>query len=155
MIIFMKLVIMILVFNWIMPHMIIIVIILNIHLLKITLLMWKQFIVFEFPMILPLLWMRIELLIWRVIKILCLWIMKGMLCEIVILMNPFMMLLKIIMREELVIHHALFMFQFFTFMRASLQSSCLTKKALKKITCWEATQHFYLLFLCVHMIRLL
>ena len=40
--------------------------------LNITLLMWKQFIVFESLMILPLLRMRIILLMWRVIKFLCL-----------------------------------------------------------------------------------
>ena len=72
-----ELVIMILVFNWIMPHMIIILLIL-----------------------LPLLFMRRNLLMWRVIKILCLWLMKRMLYVIVILLNSFMMLLKIIMREE-------------------------------------------------------
>ena len=54
-----------------------------------------------------------------------------------------------------VFHDALVMFQFLSFMRASLESSCLAKKALKKIDFWETTQHFYLLFLCVHMIRLL
>ena len=36
--------------------------------LNITLLMWKQFIVFEFLMILPLFRMRRILLMWRVIK---------------------------------------------------------------------------------------
>ena len=50
--------------------------------------------------LLPLLFMRINLLMWRVIKFLCLWIMKWMLYVIVILLNSFMMLLKIIMREE-------------------------------------------------------
>ena len=54
-----------------------------------------------------------------------------------------------------VLHDALFVFQFISFMRASLKSSCLAKKALKKSTCWETTQHFYLLFLSVHMIMLL
>jgi len=53
------------------------------------------------------------------------------------------------------IHDALFVFQFLTFMRASLKSSCLAKKALKKSACWETTQYLYLLFLCVHMIKLL
>ena len=37
---------------------------------------------------------------------------ERILYVIAILMNPFMMLLKIIMREELMIHDALFMFQF-------------------------------------------
>ena len=46
-------------------------------------------------------------------KILCLWIMKGMLRVMVILMNPFMLLLKIITREEIMIHDALVMFQVF------------------------------------------
>src|SRR3989337_2314109 len=91
--------------------------------LNITLLMWKQFILFEFHMILPLLLMRRNLLMWRVIKILCLWIMKRMLYVIAILMNPFMMLLKITMKEEHMIHDASVMFQFFAFMRASLKSS--------------------------------
>jgi hypothetical protein len=40
------------------------------------------------------------LLMWRVVKILCLWIMKRMLYVMDILFNSFMMLLKIIMREE-------------------------------------------------------
>ena len=40
--------------------------------LNITLLMWKQFIVFESLMILPLFRMRRILLMWRVIKFLCL-----------------------------------------------------------------------------------
>ena len=50
--------------------------------------------------LLPLLFMRRILLIWRVRKFLCLQIMKRMLYVIVILLNSFMMLLKIIMREE-------------------------------------------------------
>ena len=54
-----------------------------------------------------------------------------------------------------VLHDALFVFQFLSFMRASLKSSCLAKKALKKSACWETTQHLPLLFLCVHMIKLL
>ena len=69
----MKLVIMILIFN----HMIVILLTL-----------------------LPLLFMRINLLMWRVVKFLCLCIMKIMLYVMVILLNSFMMLLKIIMREE-------------------------------------------------------
>ncbi len=40
--------------------------------LNITLLMWKQFIVFESLMILPLFRLRRNLLMWRVIKFLCL-----------------------------------------------------------------------------------
>ena len=64
-------------FNWIMPHMIVILL-----------------------SLLPLLFMRRNLLMWRVIKILCLYIMKRMLYVMVILLNSFMMLLKIIMREE-------------------------------------------------------
>ena len=39
--------------------------------LNITLLMWKQFIVFESLMILPLFRMRIFLLMWRVVNFLC------------------------------------------------------------------------------------
>ena len=54
-----------------------------------------------------------------------------------------------------VLHDALFVFQFLSFMWASLKSSCLAKKALKKSAYWETTQHLPLLFLCVHMIRLL
>ena len=53
------------------------------------------------------------------------------------------------------LHDAPIMFQLLSFMRASLKSSCLAWKALKKRACWETTQHFYLLFLCVHMIMLL
>ena len=53
--------------------------------------------------LLPLLFMRINLLMWRVIKFLCLCIMKRMLYVIVILLNFFMMLPKIIMREELML----------------------------------------------------
>ena len=51
----MKLVIMILLFNWIMPHMIIILL-----------------------SLLPLLFMRRNLLMWRVVNFLCLYIMKRM-----------------------------------------------------------------------------
>ena len=40
-----------------------------------------------------------NLLVWRVVKFLCLCIMKILLYVIVILLNSFMMLLKIIMRE--------------------------------------------------------
>ena len=50
--------------------------------------------------LLPLLFMRRNLLMWRVTKFLCLYIMKRMLYVMVILLNSFMMLLKIIMREE-------------------------------------------------------
>ena len=39
--------------------------------LNITLLMWKQFIVFKFPMILPLFRIRRILLMWRVVIFLC------------------------------------------------------------------------------------
>ncbi len=44
--------------------------------------------------------MRRNLLMWRVTKFLCLCIMKRMIYVMVILLNSFMMLLKIIMREE-------------------------------------------------------
>ena len=53
------------------------------------------------------------------------------------------------------LHDALFAFQFMSFIRASLKSSCLAKKALKKSACWETTQYLPLVFLCVHMIKLL
>ena len=53
--------------------------------------------------LLPLLLMRINLLMWRVTKNLCLCIMKRMLYVMVILLNSFMMLLKIIMWEELML----------------------------------------------------
>ena len=36
-----------------------------------------------------------------------------------------------------ILHDALSMFQFFSFMWASLRSSCLAKKALKKSACWK------------------
>ena len=73
----MELDIMILIFNWIVPLMIVILL-----------------------SLLPLLFMRRNLLVWRVIKIIYLCIMKRMLYVIVIFLNSFMMLLKIIMREE-------------------------------------------------------
>ena len=72
-----KLVILILIFNWIMLHMIVILL-----------------------SLLPLLFMRRNLLMWRVVKFLCKQIMKRMLYVLVIWLNSFMMLLKIIMREE-------------------------------------------------------
>ena len=53
------------------------------------------------------------------------------------------------------LHDAPIMFQFLSFMWASLSSSCLARKALKKSACWETTQYLSLLFLCVHMIMLL
>ena len=52
-------------------------------------------------------------------------------------------------------HDAPIMFQFLCFMSASLKSSCLARKALKKSACWKTTQYLPLLFLCVHMIMLL
>ena len=55
--------------------------------LNITLLMWKQFIVSEFLMILPLFRMRRILLMWRVVNFLCLQIMKIMIYVMVILLN--------------------------------------------------------------------
>ena len=54
-----------------------------------------------------------------------------------------------------ILHDALFMFQFLSFMWASLKSSCLAKNALKKSACWETTQYLPLLSLCVYMINLL
>ena len=80
---------------------------------------------------------------------------EKMLYVMVILMNLFMMLLKIIMREELMIHDAPVIFKSLSFMRASWSSSCLAKKALKKTACWETTQHLPLLFLCVHIIKIM
>ena len=53
------------------------------------------------------------------------------------------------------LHDALLVFQFLSFMWQSLESSCLTKNALKKSACWETTQYLPFLFLCVHMIMLL
>ena len=50
--------------------------------------------------LLPLLLMRRNFLMWRVISILCFCVMKRMLYVMVILLNFFMLLLKIIMREE-------------------------------------------------------
>ena len=44
------------------------------------------------------------------------------------------------------LHDAPIMFKFLSFMWASLKSSCLARKTLKKSDCWETTQHFYLLF---------
>ena len=45
-----------------------------------------------------------KIIMWRVVKISCMWIMKRMLYVIVILFNSFMILLKIIMREEYMLH---------------------------------------------------
>ena len=45
-----------------------------------------------------------------------------------------------------ILHDAPVMFQFLSFMRASLPSSCLARKALKKSACWETTQYLPLLF---------
>ena len=67
---------------------------------NITLLMWKQFIVFKFLMVLPLFRTRRISLMWRVIKFICLGIMKRMLYVMVIFLNSFMILLKIIMKKE-------------------------------------------------------
>ena len=54
-----------------------------------------------FFMIFPLLFrMRRILLVWRVVNFLCKYIMKRMLYVLVILLNSFMILQKIIMREE-------------------------------------------------------
>ena len=53
------------------------------------------------------------------------------------------------------LHDAPIMFQFLSFMWASLSSSCLAKKTLKKSACWKTTQYLPLLFLCVHIIMLL
>ena len=55
--------------------------------------------------LLPLLLMRVNLLTWRVIKFLCLRVMKRILYMIIILLNSFMMLLKITMREEQMLLH--------------------------------------------------
>ena len=64
--------------------------------------------------LLPPLLMRINLLMWRVTKFLCLCIMKRMLFVIVILLNPFMMFLKIIMRKELMLLHISIISSFFS-----------------------------------------
>ena len=53
------------------------------------------------------------------------------------------------------LHDAPVMFQSLSFMWASLSSSCLARKALKKSACWETNQYSPLLCLCVHMIMLL
>ena len=53
--------------------------------------------------LLPLLLMRRNLLMWRLISFLCFCVMKRMLYVMVIFLNFFMMLLKIIMREELML----------------------------------------------------
>ena len=49
--------------------------------------------------------LRINLLMWRVIKFLCLCIMKRMIYVMALLLNSFMMLLKIIMREDHMLLH--------------------------------------------------
>ena len=49
------------------------------------------------------------------------------------------------------LHDAPVMFQSLSFMWASLSSSCLARKALKKNACWETTQIFILtVFVCSH-----
>ena len=40
-----------------------------------------------------------------------------------------------------ILHDALFVFQIISFVWASLKSSCLARKTLKKSACWETTQH--------------
>ena len=92
--------------------------------LNITLLMWKQFIVFEFLMILPLFRMRRILLMWRVIQFICLQIMKRMLQVLVILLNSFMMLLKIIMREEYMLVGIAIISSFLSMCLKSLSYAC-------------------------------
>ena len=49
--------------------------------------------------LLPLVFMSIHLLMWRVVKFLSLWVLKTMLYVMVILLNPFMMFLEIIYEE--------------------------------------------------------
>ena len=97
--------------------------------LNITLLMWKQFIVFKSFMILPLFRMRRNLLMWRVIKFLCLCIMEIMLYVMVILLNSFMMLLKIMMREE------------YMLVGIAIKSSFLSM-------CWKSWSYACFTFLC-------
>ena len=178
----MKLVIMILVFNWIMPHMIVILL-----------------------SLLPLLWMRRNLLMWRVIFFMHVDNENNDLCDsyIVELIHdatenyyeggtyacrncnnikfPLYVLKilklclfylpmlvdycsrklfahKIPMHRKRVrlkcashmLHDAPVMFQFLSFMRASLSSSCLARKALKKSTCWETAQYLPTVFMCPH-----
>ena len=93
--------------------------------LNITLLMWKQFIVFESLMILPLFRLRRIFLMWRVIKFLCwkecfMWWLYWWIYS--------WCYWKIIMRKELMIHDDFFMLQSLSFMRASLNPSCLAKR---------------------------
>ena len=53
------------------------------------------------------------------------------------------------------LHDAAIMFQFLFFKWASLKSSCLARKAIKKSASWETNQYLPLLFLYVNMINLL
>jgi hypothetical protein len=54
-----------------------------------------------------------------------------------------------------VIHDALLHVPITTFYVSIIEIIMPSYKALKKSACWETTQHFYFLFLCVHMINLL
>ena len=111
----MKLVIMILIFNWIRHHRIVILL-----------------------SLLPLLFMRINLLMWIVIKILCLCIMKIVLYVIVIFLNSFMILLKIIMREEYMLVGVAIISSFLSMCLKSGSYACFTflwKLILVPISC--------------------
>ena len=65
-----------------------------------------------------------------------------------------MMLLKIIMREELMVHDALVMFQSI-FYASIIELIMPSLKGIKEKRLLGDDQHLPLLFLCVHMIRLL
>ena len=52
------------------------------------------------------------------------------------------------------LYDALFVFQFLSFMRASLKSSCLAK-GIKEKRLLGDNQYLPLMFLCVHMIKVL
>ena len=90
-------------FNWIMPHMTVILL-----------------------SLLPLFRMRRILLMWRVVKFLCMLIMKRMLYVMVILSNSFMMLLKIIMREEYMLEGIAIISSFLSMCWKSWSFACFT-----------------------------
>ena len=57
---------------------------------------------------------------------------------------------EIIMREELIIYDALVMFRSLSFMRASLNSSCLAKRHKRKALVGRQPNTFTYCFVCSH-----
>ena len=76
--------------------------------------------------------------------------MKRMFYVMVTLMNLFIMLLNIIMREELMIHDALVMFQSLYFMRASLNIMPSLKGIKEKRLLGDNPTLLPTIFVCSH-----